>query len=479
MITSKAVERLIPGLMMVAIIISLILVPFTNKTNNKGISQPYEKTIFAPGKRIDIQIEIPVNSWKKLLDNPEKKTYYSCNVTINGITYANVGIRSKGSSSLEDVKYNNSDRYSLMLNFDKYVKDALAYDMAAYIGLPAPMYNYAKVTLNGKFHGCYMAIEPITDAFLKRNYGTSKGTVYEPFGSLEYIDEKLSSYNDITEKIKHGKASKKSKENIFNAIKSVHTDIDIEKYVNVESIMKYMALQTIAINYDGLTGSDPHNYYLYDNNGYISIIPWDYNLAFGGYTDQGNMDFWDDMDLGNETNSDGIITEEEMEQAFQDYFNNLSEEEKKAFQESYVFDNATEVNKYVNFPIDTPFTGDLSTKSFFMNLLKNDTYKAMYYKYLTILSSKYIQGGQLNKTITTITNEIGEIAGTESNAFYSNEQFYIATETIKKLLLFKSQSVMGQINGRIPTTWEAQAKDGSSLIDASSINLKDMGGSFD
>ena len=26
-----------------------------------------------------------------------------------------------------------------------------------------------------------------------------------------------------------------------------------------------------------------HNYYLYENNGQLTILPWDLNLAFGGF----------------------------------------------------------------------------------------------------------------------------------------------------------------------------------------------------
>lgn len=38
----------------------------------------------------------------------------------------------------------------------------------------------------------------------------------------------------------------------------------------------------------GYTGSMIHNYYLYEEDGQLSMIPWDYNLAFGGF--QGGQD---------------------------------------------------------------------------------------------------------------------------------------------------------------------------------------------
>ena len=49
--------------------------------------------------------------------------------------------------------------------------------------------------------------------------------------------------------------------------------------------MKYMALQTIVVNFDCMTGRNTQNYYLREVDGKISLIPWDYNLAWGGYSE--------------------------------------------------------------------------------------------------------------------------------------------------------------------------------------------------
>lgn len=42
------------------------------------------------------------------------------------------------------------------------MKDAVTYDMCRYIGLHAPLCNYAKVTFNGEYYGCYLAVEPVS-----------------------------------------------------------------------------------------------------------------------------------------------------------------------------------------------------------------------------------------------------------------------------------------------------------------------------
>jgi len=138
--------------------------------------------------------------------------------------------------------------------------------------------------------------------------------------------------------------------------------------------------------------------------------------------------------------------------------------------------NKEAARQIVNFPIDTPFTSELSKRTFFMNLLANEAYKARYYHYLNVLCNDYIKGGGFKKTIDTINKEIGSFVGTEDNAFYSNKRFHKAMHTFNTLLQKRAQSVLGQINGEIPATLDAQKADPEKLINSDDINLSDLGG---
>ena len=57
--------------------------------------------------------------------------------------------------------------------------------------------------------------------------------------------------------------------------------------VDVEAVIRYFVVHNYVVNGDSYTGSMIHNYYLYEDNGQLSMIPWDYNLAFGTF--QGNQ----------------------------------------------------------------------------------------------------------------------------------------------------------------------------------------------
>ena len=454
------------------IILALCLFVSSCDSNREATSEEkeYPEALFTLGEISTVDLEMPEETWQKIVKKASDKTYYECAATINGERFDNVAIRTKGASSLDDVQLMKSDRYSFTLKLNKYnkgqdyhgltklmlnnniwdatqMKDAIVYDMSRYIGLPAPLTNYARISLNGKFFGCYLLVEPVDKNFCRRNWPDEVSNIYKPYHNLAYTGENMKDYDEIADyaKVKGGEASM---QRIVEALKSVDEEKDIDKHVDIESVMKYMALQTIVVNFDCMTGLNEQNYYLREADGKISFIPWDYNLAWGGYPEDEEMEGEDMLGQSEElrlpTNA-GMRSEEE-------------------------------TCKIVNFPIDTPFLADVSKRTFFMKLLANETYKARYYYYLNVLCNEYIKGGEFAKTLSTIENEVGEIAGTEANAFYTNEQFHKAKQTLRIVLERRAESVLGQIEGTIPSTWEGQKAEPQKLIKSDDINLQELGG---
>lgn len=430
----------------------------------------YPEALFTPGEMAAIELDIPKDTWKNITTKASDKEYYECAVTINGERFGRVAIRTKGASSLDDVNLMKSDRFSFTLKLNKYekgqkyhglsklllnnniwdatqMKDAIVYDMCRFIGLPAPLTNYARVTLNGKLFGYYLMVEPIDKHFCRRNWPDEMTNIYKPYHNLAYKGEDMRQYAEIADyaKVKGGETSMWR---VVEALQSVDEGKDIENHVDVESVMKYMALQTIAVNFDCMTGNNTQNYYLREADGKISLIPWDYNLAWGGYPEDENME---GEDMLEESPSMMLPTDAGKR-------------------------SSEEVCKIVNFPIDTPFSGNLSERTFFMKLLADKQFKAQYYHYLDVLCNQYILGGEFRKTLSAINNEIGDVAGTEANAFYSNEQFHKAQKTFILVLERRAASVLGQMKGEIPATWEGQKAQPQLLINSEDINLQDLGG---
>ena len=59
--------------------------------------------------------------------------------------------------------------------------------------------------------------------------------------------------------------------------------------------------------------------------------------------------------------------------------------------------------------------------------------------------------------------------------FCTAEEFETGVQTLKTYCVLRERSVQGQLVGTIASTSAAQQEDGTSLVDASSITISDMG----
>ena len=236
--------------------------------------------------------------------------------------------------------------------------------------------------------------------------------------NLNYSDDDLDSYSTIWDGdiLGSGKADKKR---VVEAIKNVNSGNDLEKYLDIDNILKYMAVHTFSVNMDSLSGNMSHNYYLYESDGRLNIFPWDYNLSLGG------------MSMGR---SGG----------------------------------ATEM---INDAIDTPFDGT----DFFDALLENETYLEKYHEYLRQLVDEYVNGGRFDEVYQRIRSQIDTLVEKDPTAFYNYEEYDAAAEMLNKVIKLRAESISGQLDGTIPSTDEGQKQDSSSLVDASDIDVKVMG----
>ncbi|MCR4786966.1 MAG: CotH kinase family protein [Lachnospiraceae bacterium] len=242
------------------------------------------------------------------------------------------------------------------------------------------------------------------------------------FGSgganLNYSDDDLDSYQTIWDGsiTETGDADHRR---VVEALKNISEGNDIEKYIDVENVLKYMAVHAFAVNMDSLSGSMAHNYYLYEYDGQLNIFPWDYNLSFGG------------MSMGKDA-------------------------------------DATEM---MNDAIDDPF----SATNFFDALLENEEYLEIYHSYLQQLVEEYVEGGRFDEVYLRIRNQIDELVETDPTAFYDYDEYINAVRILYETVQLRAESIKGQLDGTIPSTESGQRQDSSSLIDASHIDIKAMG----
>ena len=240
---------------------------------------------------------------------------------------------------------------------------------------------------------------------------------------LNYTDDDLDSYSTIWDG-EVTDSGKKDHKRVVEALKNISEGTDLVTYMDVDNILKYMAVHTFVVNDDSLSGTMAHNYYLYEYNGQLNILPWDYNLSFGGMSMGGGM--------GGQSSG------------------------------------ATSV---INDVIDTPF----SITNFFDALLEDEEYLAKYHEYLNELVEKYVNGGEFQKTYERIRSQIDDLVSDDPTAFYSYEEYDAAAQMLLEVVSLRAESVSGQLDGTIPSTDDGQQEDSSSLIDGSDIDLSVMG----
>lgn len=233
--------------------------------------------------------------------------------------------------------------------------------------------------------------------------------------NLNYSDDDLDSYSTIWE----GEVTKTTEadhERVVTALKKIAEGADLECYMDIDNLLRYMAVHIFSVNEDSLSGSMAHNYYLYEKNGRLNLIPWDYNLSFGGMS------------------------------------------------------GGTSGTSVVNSAIDDAF----DSTDFFDTLMENESYHAQYYAYLTELVEGYINGGGLDAFYNRVRGQIDALVEADPTAFYSYEEYTTAAETLYQLVKRRGQSVAGQVAGTIPST-ESGQRNAEGLIDGSDLNISVMG----
>lgn len=235
---------------------------------------------------------------------------------------------------------------------------------------------------------------------------------------LNYTDDDLDSYSTIWEG-EVTDSGKKDHKRVVEALRNISQGRELEESLDIDNVLKYMAVHTFSVNLDSLSGNMAHNYYLYENDGKLNVIPWDYNLSFGG------------MGMGAGDGASGMI----------------------------------------NDAIDTPFQGT----DFFDALLEDEAYLAKYHEYLRKLTEEYVSGGRFEEVYGRIRSQIDGLVETDPTAFYPYAEYDAAAGMLYRTVLLRAESIRGQLDGSIPATDQGQREDASGLIDASSIDIEAMG----
>ncbi|WP_339315722.1 CotH kinase family protein [Paenibacillus sp. FSL R10-2734] len=373
-----------------------------------------DEQVFPKDKVVDVKITLDPDDFQDMLDNASAEEYKTASVEYNGIKLDNVAIRTKGNLSLRSVvQMTDSDRYSFKISFDEYVnqnlfgitkinlnnnysdasymREFLTYELAESVGLPTPKYSFVNVYVNDELKGFYLAVEQIGDAYLERNFGNSYGALYKgemtgQGSDLTWLGDDPSLYTGLVMK------SEKSNDDILiDMLNELNNGTDYEKYIDVEESLKYIALNAVTANMDSYLGGNKQNYYLYEDDGVFSILPWDYNMAFGG--------------MGS-----------------------------------------------ANVLIDEPTQGALAERPLIAKLLANDEYKAKYHEIVSEMINGYLADDTFQARMDELDKMISSYVKADPSAFYTFEQYEEGIKSVKTFMSNMAKNIQQQLDGTTPSS---------------------------
>lgn len=440
--------------------------------------------------------------------------------------------KTKNYYGLDKLSLNN------IIQDNTYMKDFLSYQMMQKQGADAPLCSYVNIMVNGEDWGLYLAVESIEEAFLERNYGSDYGELYKPdsmsmgggrgngnkfdmddwaaelneettsemkdtlektddtqpadkgnqtnnltpsrgqngmqpprgqngmqppdgkvpavgempqppngerpadsdfqggkmpvqgpagvgMGSddvkLIYSDDEYDSYANIFDNAKTD-VTDADKDRLIASLKQLNSNEDIDETVNIVEVIRYFVVHNFVCNFDSYTGPMIHNYYLYEKDGQLSMIPWDYNLAFGGFQD------------------------------------------------------VKDATSLVNYPIDSPvLNGTADSRPMLAWIFSNEEYTELYHRYFAEFIETYFDSGYFSEMIDSTREMIAPFVESDATKFCTYEEFQTGVDVLKEFCLLRAESVSGQLDGTIASDSDGQAQNSSSLIDASALNISDMG----
>ncbi|MCK8105295.1 CotH kinase family protein [Pseudoalteromonas sp. 2CM41L] len=389
-------------------------------------------TAFTPTAVNTLSITITDENWQDILDNPLDEEYHETAITFNGVTLDSVAIRTKGGSSLSSVANSSSDRYSFKVDINEYVsgqkffglkkftlqnsfndpsymREVIAYELMDEMGVPTPEHAYVNFYVNGELFGLYLMVEAVDGEFVEKHFANSNGDLYKPDGTgsdLLWLGDDIQSYTDINLQTNEDTTDNGAFINFVESLDEGETSA-----IEVDTLLRYMSVSTSLSNLDSYHGPLAHNYYIYDDDGVFSILPWDFNESFGTF----NMNC-----------------------------------------------NSVDVRELY---IDEPVSGALSERPLIANVFAEQSNLDTYHSYLTQLINGSLSSDTFNARVNEIADLIREHVQNDPTSFYgstyfeqnltsSTGQFYGLTSFME----YRVANMAAQLDGTLPS-----AGDGSGF----------------
>ena len=197
---------------------------------------------------------------------------------------------------------------------------------------------------------------------------------------------------------------------------------EIEKVLDMDQVLRFLAVCTAVVHLDNYIGQFGHNYYLYECDGKFTIIPWDLNMAFG------------------------------------------------------TFDSGIDRQGIINFFIDEPTAGPVDQRPLVSRLLSVPSYLETYHRYLSELINGPFSYDTMEARIDELAQMIRPYVEDDTMKFFTMRDFEINLSEevrprmavpgmqlsigLKAFVRERGESIRRQLDGTQPSTNNGKGNEG-------------------
>lgn len=210
---------------------------------------------------------------------------------------------------------------------------------------------------------------------------------------LVYTDDEYESYSNIFNNAKTD-VSSSDKDRLIAALKALGEGGDVSDCVDIESVISYFVAHNFVCNFDSYTGTMVHNYYLYEDEGILSMIPWDYNLAFGGFM------------------------------------------------------SGSDAESLINWDIDEPVSGGtIESRPMLAWIFGSEEYTELYHEAFAEFIYTLFTSGEFERLMEETIALISPYVERDPTKFCTYEEFTLGAETLTEFCLLRAESISYQLAG--------------------------------
>jgi spore coat protein H len=272
-------------------------------------------------------ITVAASDLARIDQNPAAEEYIPGSIAVDGNPIGEIGFRYKGSvgaflspctatTSIGKTTGAKTGKCSIKVAFDhldpamryrglkklnfhamnqdpSMLRERLAYGLFREMGIAAPRAMHARVNINGKFEGLFIAVEQIDGRFTRSRFGDGgQGNLYKEVWPMH------DSADVYREALETNEADNPVLDRIVNFAAAVKQgSAAVESQVDRAYVARYLAADRVMANDDGSAhwwclavgqGNNPggignHNYYWYEEKAAARfwLIPWDTDSSLG------------------------------------------------------------------------------------------------------------------------------------------------------------------------------------------------------